>query len=116
MYRDETLLFLPVFLAVVWFLGFGCFVAFLFRVSEYAEFQPLAKMTCAHRTHGVSIRAKKMVSTHAKKRVRMDQVHFTTEGVNRVDRGQKVHWRQADQSRWQGPRKHRDRCASGKER
>ena len=59
MYRDETPLFLPVFLAVVWFWGLGWFVPFCFRVSEYAELQPLAKMTCAHRTHGVSTRAKK---------------------------------------------------------
>ena len=34
-------------------------VVFLVLVSEYAEFQPLARMTCAHRTHGVSTRAKK---------------------------------------------------------
>ena len=31
----------------------------MFCVFEFAEFLPLAKMTCAHRTHGVSTRAKK---------------------------------------------------------
>ena len=47
------------FVVVVrWVWGFVGLL-FLFLVSEYAEFQPLAKMTCAHRTHGVSTRAKK---------------------------------------------------------
>ena len=42
---------------------FGGLVCFFLLCSgslfELAEFLPLAKMTCAHRTHGVSTRAKK---------------------------------------------------------
>ena len=46
------------FVWCVWVFLVGL-VFFLVLASEYAEFQPLAKMTCAHRTHGVSTRAKK---------------------------------------------------------
>ena len=66
MYREETPLFLRVSCSLVLLLfgGFGvwlvcCFSCFFF--SDYAEFQPLGKMTCAHRTHGVSTRAKKSI-------------------------------------------------------
>ena len=42
------------------FLGFGWFLLLCF-VFLSLQFQPLAKMTCAHRTHGVSTRAKKIL-------------------------------------------------------
>ena len=49
------------FLGFLLFWDFGWCVPFLFLLSlfELAEFPPLAKMTCALRTHGVSTRAKK---------------------------------------------------------
>ena len=70
MYRDETLLsrlvlgfwFVGLFgLGLCGFLGGVLVLVFLlvFVGVKFAKFQPLAKMTCAHRTHGVSIRAKK---------------------------------------------------------
>ena len=68
MYRSETLLFFRsgsvwVLVLFVWGFWLGCFGC-LFCVFEFAEFLPLAKMTCAHRTHGVSTRAKKTQQTH----------------------------------------------------
>ena len=45
----------------VWWFGLFWVLLFsLFSLLEHTEFQTLAKDDCAHRTHGVSTRAKKV--------------------------------------------------------